>query len=103
MQVSNTCQIVHESDGVLGSVSVTERSAGLICGQFSAHSAFERYRALFVEFESVANDVTLSLVDAVGRKIEALGLIVVTAQGQRIKIHDVQIWSDGKCSFRVPG
>jgi len=59
-------------------------------------------KRLFQDFEAAANLQALSAVDELDTEIAALGLHLRTPDGsQRIKIHDVQIWSDGDMTCKL--
>ena len=80
----------------IGQITIERNEDNLIFGKFVPGSDFSAVKRLFQDFEEAANLQALSVVDELDTEIAALGLHLCTPDGlQRIKIHDVQIWSDG--------
>lgn len=88
----------------LGQVTVERQEAGQLLGSFTPGPAFAEIEPLFREFEELANDQVLSLLDAVDASIDALGLRLRLAEGSNtLEVHDVQLWSDGGISCKLRG
>ncbi len=86
----------------IGQFTIESRENELIMGRFVPGPAFPAVEQLFRDFEEAANAQALSVVDEFDAKIAALGLCLRSPDGlQRIRIHDVQIWSDGGITCRL--
>lgn len=99
-------QIVRLTDGKrrqIGRITIETRENDLIIGKFVPGSAFPAVEQLFRDFEAAADAQALSVVDELDAAIAALGLHLRSLDGsQRIDVQDVQIWSDGGITFRLP-
>lgn len=82
----------------LGSFAVEEVKPGLRLGTFTPGADYPAVAPLFRYFEELADNQVLSLVDQAADRIQAIGPRL--ADGT--PIHDVQIYSDGGASFRLP-
>ena len=87
----------------LGQIMVEDNEGDLIFGKFVPDSAFFAVERLFQDFEEAVNIQALSVVDELDTEIAALGLhlCMPTGRPQRIKVHDVQIWSDGNITCKL--
>ncbi|MBM3237347.1 hypothetical protein FJZ31_13725 [Candidatus Poribacteria bacterium] len=86
----------------IGKITIERNEDNLIFGKFVPGSDFSAVNRLFQDFEEAANLQALSVVDELDTEIAALGLHLCTSDGsQHIKIHDVQIWSDGDITYRL--
>ncbi len=86
----------------IGQITIERNEYNLIFGKFVPGSDFSAVKRLFQDFEEAANLQALSVVDELDTEIAALGLHLRTPDGsQRIKIHDVQIWSDGDMTCKL--
>ena len=102
LQAKQTIDLVTAEKRLLGQV-VIERSEGdCFLGSFTPRSAFSVAQPLFRDFEEAVNLQALSVVDDLDKAIRALGLhICLSDDSQPVAVEDVQIWSDGKISFKV--
>ena len=103
MQVyKETLQLIDAKRRDIGEVSIDSKVEQLLTGEFAPGSHFSRVEELFQKFEEAVNVQALSIVDQLDKQIAALGLQLYSPDhGQSIKIHDVQIWSDGGFSCRL--
>jgi len=86
----------------LGEVTVEGNENELVLGRFVPAAAFAAVADRFRAFEEAANAQALSAIDELDAAIAALGLSLVSVEGnQQIHAQDVQIWSDGGISFRL--
>ena len=86
----------------IGQITIERNEDNLLFGKFVPGSDFSAVKRLFQDFEEAANFQVLSVVDELDTEIAALGLHLRTPDGsQCIKIHDVQIWSDGDMTCRL--
>lgn len=86
----------------IGQITIERNEDNLIFGKFVPGSDFSVVKRLFQDFEEAANLQALSVVDELDTEIAALGLHLRTPDGsQRIKIYDVQIWSDGDMTCKL--
>ena len=102
LQAKQTVDLVTAEKRSLGQV-VIERSEEDCCfGSFTPRSAFSAVQPLFRDFEEAVNLQALSIVDELDEAIRALGLHICLPDGsRRLTVEDVQIWSDGRISFKV--
>ena len=102
LQAKQTVDLVTAEKRSLGQV-VIERSEEDCCfGSFTPRSAFSAVQPLFRDFEEAVNLQALSIVDELDEAIRALGLHICLPDGsQPVAVEDVQIWSDGRISFKV--
>lgn len=102
LQTKQTVDLVTAEKRLLGQV-VIERSEGeCFLGSFAPRSAFAVVQPLFRDFEEAVSLQALSVVDELDKAIRALGLHICLSDGsQPVAVEDVQIWSDGRISFKV--
>ena len=102
LQAKQTIDLVTAEKQLLGQV-VIERSEGeCFLGSFTPRSAFSVVQPLFRDFEEAVNLQALSVVDELDKTIRALGLhICLPDDSQPVAVEDVQIWSEGRISFRI--
>jgi hypothetical protein len=82
----------------IGSFHIEEVEPGRMLGTFTPGADYPAVAPLFAYFEELVDNQVLSLVDEAAEKIQAIGPRL--ADGT--PIHDVQIYSDGGASFRLP-
>jgi len=86
----------------LGTFVIDEQRDRLLLGAVIRGPDYPSVEPLFLEFEEIANDQILSLLDSAQEPIEKLGIRLSSADGARQwPVHDVQIWSDGGMSCRL--
>jgi hypothetical protein len=100
LRAKETLELVDGSQRALGQIEIEREDAGLVVGEFIPEPAFSAVQPLFREYEEAVNVQALSVVDSLDTKIDQLGLCVTLPDGEKVAIHDVQIWSDGGISFR---
>jgi hypothetical protein len=87
----------------LGSVTIKRREGNLLFARFVPGRDFPAVESLFEQFEEAANSQALAAVDRIDAAIRALGLKLAAAEGEpAVPLSDVQIWSDGQMSCRIP-
>jgi hypothetical protein len=82
----------------IGSLLVEERETDRLLGTFTPGADYPAVESLFRYFEELVEQQCLSLVDEADAAIQAIGPRL--ADGT--PVHDVQIYSDGGASFRLP-
>lgn len=86
----------------IGEVQIDSQEDQLLTGEFAPGPDFSRVEELFQQFEEAVNVQALGVVDRLGEQIAALGLQLYSPeQRQSVKIHDVQLWSDGGFSCQL--
>ncbi|MBI1923028.1 hypothetical protein HYR99_02135 [Candidatus Poribacteria bacterium] len=85
----------------MGEVTIERHEGNLILGTFVPCPAFSATEQIFQDFEEAVEVQALNVVDELDAQIAELGLHLRFPDGKRIKIHDVQIYSDGGMSFRL--
>jgi hypothetical protein len=86
----------------LGTIKLEQIDDGLLFGAFTPGPDFPAVAAMFQKFEQAVNAQALSVVDKLDAEIAALGLrLCLSNKIECIKIHDVQIWSDGNFTCRL--
>ena len=102
LQTKQTVDLVTAEKQLLGQVVIERSEDDCFLGSFTPRSAFAVVQPLFRDFEEAVNLQALRLVDELDKAIRALGLHLCLPDGsQRLAVDDVQIWSDGKISFKV--
>jgi len=97
-----TLQLVDAKGRKIGTVTIDSKIDQLLTGEFIPDPGFSRVEELFQKFEEAVNVQAFSIVDKLDKQIADLGLQLYSPEhGQSIKIHDVQIWSDGGFSCRL--
>ena len=82
----------------IGSLAVEEVEGNQRLGTFTPGPDYPAVEPLFRYFEELVEQQGLSLVDAADAAIQEIGPRL--ADGT--PVHDVQIYSDGRASFRLP-
>ena len=82
----------------LGQLHVERIEGDRVCGTFERGEDYDRVEPIFIHFSNVVEQQTFSYLDAVDAEIAALDLRL----SDGTSIHDVQIYSDGNASFRIP-
>jgi len=102
MQVSkHNLQIIDGKWKNVGEVQIGNKEDKLLTGKFISNPNFPLVEELFRQWEEAVDVQELSTVDQLDKQIAALGLQLYSPEHrQSIKIHDVQIWSDGGFSCR---
>ena len=104
LQAKQTVDLVTAEKRSLGQVVIERSEEGCCFGSFTPRSAFSAVQPLFRDFEEAVNLQALSIVDELDAAIRALGLHICLPDGsQPVAVEDVQIWSDGRISFRIAG
>lgn len=86
----------------IGQITVERTERELVFGRFAPGPAWPAVSRLFKDFEEAVNSQALALVDELDAAIAAMGLDVrADCDGERVEVHDVQIWSDGTVTFRL--
>lgn len=89
---------VYEKNGTKNiTISVTDMSGEWVNGRIIDNKMSVETKAIFKEFQSLAENQIFSLLDQSAERIEALGLNL--GEGKP-KIYDVQIFED-KISFKI--
>lgn len=102
LQAQQIVSLVNTEKRLLGQVVIERSEDGRCFGSFTPRPAFSVVQPLFRDFEEAVNLQALRLVDELDKAIRALGLHLCLPDGsQRLAVDDVQIWSDGKISFKV--
>ena len=71
-------------------------------GTFSAGADYGDVERLFTDFAEAAEAQALKIADDCMSVIDALDLRLIDTHGNtEVRIHDLQIWSDGNASFRL--
>jgi hypothetical protein len=87
----------------LGTLTVEANDGGLLSGGFVPGADFAGVEALFRSWQEAVEGQALSLVDDFDRSIVALGLTLqLSSEVRPLPVSDVQIWSDGTMTCRVP-
>jgi hypothetical protein len=87
----------------IGEVTVERVEDDLVFADLRSGPDFAAVEPLFQAFEEAVDSQALKRVDALDAEIAALKLHLVTADGtEAVPIHDVQVWSDGRMTCRVP-
>lgn len=86
----------------LGRVSINSLDNEIYSGKFSPNNRFERYKAMFLEYELLVESQQFSAVDEMELRIEGMGFLVSSGnhEGAARAIFDLQIMRDG-ISFRM--
>lgn len=95
-------QLVDAKRRNIGKVKIDNQEDHLLTGEFVPGPIFALVKEIFQKFEDAVNVQALSIVDQLDQQIAAFGLqLYAPDHGQSIKIHDVQIWSDGGFSCQL--
>ncbi len=95
-------QLVDAKRRNIGKVRIENQEDHLLTGEFVPGPNFALVKDIFQKFEDAVNGQALSIVDQLDQEIAAFGLqLYAPDYGQSIKIHDVQIWSDGGFSCQL--
>lgn len=95
-------QLIDATQRNIGEVKIDSKVDQLLTGEFAPAPTFILVEELFHQFEEAVDAQALGIVDQLDKEIAALGLQLYSPEHrQSIKIHDVQIWSDGGFSCRV--
>lgn len=87
----------------LGQFRVESIQNGLVLGDFDPGPDYPAVEPVFRHFAEVVEQQSFSYLDAAEAAVAALGVTVrAGGEGQSIAVHDVQIYSDGGASFRLP-
>jgi hypothetical protein len=102
LQAKQTVYLVTAEKRPIGQIVIERSEEDCFFGSFTPRSAFSVVQPLFRDFEEAVNLQALSVVDELDNAIRALGLHIRLADdSQHVAVDDVQIWSDGRISFRV--
>jgi hypothetical protein len=103
-QAGRTLELLDARQRRIGQLTVEGGEDDLLVGRFVPGPAFPAVERLFRDFEQAVNAQALRVVDQLDADIGALGLQLRPSEGgERLEIHDVQIWSDGGMSCRLGG
>jgi hypothetical protein len=86
-----------------GSVEIEEVADGLILGDFTPGPDYSTVQPIFRHFSDVVEQQSFSYLDAVQESIEAIGIVIrFEGEDTDVPVHDVQIYTDGAFSCRLP-
>ena len=101
-QIEPTLDLFDAQQRHIGQLIVDLRDGELLGGKFVMGPAFPMVEHMFRGFEEAVNSQALAVVDDFDTAIEALHLYLRSLDGsERISIHDVQIWQDGRMTCRL--
>ena len=86
-----------------GSVRIEDISDGQVLGDFTPGPDFRAVEPIFHHFSDVVEQQSFGYLDAAERAIAALGVVIrFEGEGNDIPVHDLQIFTDGGFSCRLP-
>ena len=106
MTTATQLLVLGVSDSVgrdLGTVEVESIADGLVIGEFTPGSDYSQVEAVFCAFADMVEAFSLHHIDRATADIENVG-VTIRAHPARppVAVHDVQIYSDGGFSCRLP-
>ncbi|WP_418122078.1 hypothetical protein [Variovorax sp. 160MFSha2.1] len=86
----------------LGVISINSLENGIYIGKFSPNDSFEKYKAIFLEYEILVESQQFSAVDEMDLKFASMGFFVISKshESAACEIFDLQIMG-GNISFRM--
>ena len=95
-------QLIDTKRRNIGQVKIDGKVEQVLTGEFAPGPSFSLVAEIFQKFEDAVSVQALGIVDQLDKQIATLGLqLYLPEHGQSIKIHDVQIWSDGGFSCHL--
>jgi len=98
---NQTVQLTDALDRDLGTLVIEEVRDELLLGEFTPGADYPAVREIFEGFSEAVEACSLSVVDQFDTQIAALGIRVTWCNATR-PVHDVQIYTDGAASCRLP-
>ncbi len=103
LQIGQRLELLDAQERALGQITLEERQGDLLLGSFAPGPGFAAVEPLFRRFEEAVNLQAIPAADRCEAAISALGLYLgQTGGAAKVDVTDVQIWSDGGVSCRLP-